>query len=35
VPNPHYPPDDDALGLAAARIATIAELTPELVASLA
>jgi HAD superfamily hydrolase (TIGR01509 family) len=32
VPNPHYPPDDDALGLAAARIATLVELTPELVA---
>jgi HAD superfamily hydrolase (TIGR01509 family) len=34
VPNPHYPPDEDALALAAARIETIAELTPELVASL-
>jgi HAD superfamily hydrolase (TIGR01509 family) len=31
VPNPHYPPSDDALGLAAARIETLDELTPELV----
>jgi HAD superfamily hydrolase (TIGR01509 family) len=31
VPNPHYPPDDDALALAAARIETLRELTPELV----
>ncbi|MBV9916949.1 MAG: HAD family phosphatase [Solirubrobacterales bacterium] len=31
VPNPHYPPDGDALVLAAATIGGIAELTPELV----
>jgi HAD superfamily hydrolase (TIGR01509 family) len=34
VPNPHYPPDDDALALAAATVATPGEVTPELVASL-
>ncbi len=31
VPNPHYPPDDDALGLAAACIDVLGALTPELV----
>jgi HAD superfamily hydrolase (TIGR01509 family) len=31
VPNPHYPPDSDALALAAASIPTLSELTPELV----
>jgi HAD superfamily hydrolase (TIGR01509 family) len=31
VPNPHYPPSEDALALAAATIATLHELTPELV----
>jgi HAD superfamily hydrolase (TIGR01509 family) len=31
VPNPHYPPDEDALVLAAATVATIGEVTPELV----
>lgn len=31
VPNPHYPPDDDALALAAATVATPGDLTPELV----
>ena len=31
VPNPHYPPSADALALAAARIPTLHELTPELV----
>ncbi len=34
IPNPHYPPSPDALTLAAARISTLHELTPELVASL-
>ncbi len=33
VPNPHYPPDDDALALAAASVAIPAELTPELIAA--
>ncbi|HEX6116988.1 MAG TPA: HAD family phosphatase [Solirubrobacterales bacterium] len=32
VPNEHYPPDDDALELAAATIDGVGELTPELVA---
>jgi HAD superfamily hydrolase (TIGR01509 family) len=32
VPNPHYPPAAEALALAAARVATVAEVTPELVA---
>jgi len=32
VPNPHYPPDDDALALAAASVATPAGLTAELIA---
>jgi HAD superfamily hydrolase (TIGR01509 family) len=31
VPNPHYPPDTDALALAAASVATPGGLTPELV----
>jgi HAD superfamily hydrolase (TIGR01509 family) len=31
VPNPHYPPDDDALALAAATIEVVGEVTPELV----
>jgi HAD superfamily hydrolase (TIGR01509 family) len=31
VPNPHYPPSQDALALAAATIDTLHELTPELV----
>lgn len=31
VPNPHYPPDPDALALAAATVPTIAKVTPYLV----
>ncbi|WP_050997215.1 MULTISPECIES: HAD family hydrolase [Frankia] len=31
VPNPHFPPDGDALRLASARVATTAELTPTVV----
>ncbi len=31
VPNPHFPPDEDALRLASARVATTAELTPAVV----
>jgi HAD superfamily hydrolase (TIGR01509 family) len=31
VPNPHYPPDADALALAAATVATVGEVTPALV----
>jgi HAD superfamily hydrolase (TIGR01509 family) len=31
VPNPHYPPDADALSLAAVTLKTLHELTPELV----
>ncbi len=31
VPNPHYPPDEDALALAAARVETVADITPALV----
>jgi HAD superfamily hydrolase (TIGR01509 family) len=31
VPNPHYPPDEDALVLAAATVETIGEVTPQLV----
>ncbi len=31
VPNPHYPPDDVALVLAAATVDTVGVLTPELV----
>ena len=30
VPNPHYPPDDDALGVAAAVLGRLSELTPAL-----
>jgi HAD superfamily hydrolase (TIGR01509 family) len=31
VPNPHYPPDPDALELAGATVSVVAEITPELV----
>jgi len=31
VPNPHYPPDPEALSLAAASVAVVGEVTPELV----
>lgn len=31
IPNEHYPPDEDALALAAARVGKLAEITPELV----
>ena len=31
VPNPHYPPTDDALKLAAATVDAIADLTPKVV----
>jgi HAD superfamily hydrolase (TIGR01509 family) len=31
VPNPHYPPDPDALELAGASVAVVGEVTPELV----
>lgn len=31
VPNPHYPPDDEALALAAATVRVIGDVTPELV----
>ena len=34
VPNPHFPPDDEALGHADLVIASVAELTPEVVAAL-
>ena len=34
VPNPHYPPDADALALASARVTTVGEVTPELVESI-
>jgi HAD superfamily hydrolase (TIGR01509 family) len=34
VPNRHYPPDPDALALAAARLESLADLTPELVTGL-
>jgi HAD superfamily hydrolase (TIGR01509 family) len=33
-PNPHYPPDEDALALAGARIGALSEITPALVESL-
>jgi HAD superfamily hydrolase (TIGR01509 family) len=33
VPNPHYPPDSDAVALAAAVVSTVADVTPELVES--
>jgi HAD superfamily hydrolase (TIGR01509 family) len=35
VPNPHYPPADDALALAVATVEGVAEVTPELVESAA
>ena len=35
VPNPHYPPDEDALALAAATVAVPGDVTPELVESVA
>jgi beta-phosphoglucomutase-like phosphatase (HAD superfamily) len=35
VPNPHYPPADDALELAVATLDGVAEVTPELVESAA
>jgi hypothetical protein len=31
VPNPHYPPSPDALELAAVRVDTVGEITPQLV----
>jgi HAD superfamily hydrolase (TIGR01509 family) len=31
VPNPHYPPEDDALALAATTVTVVGEVTPELV----
>ncbi|MEA2158231.1 MAG: hypothetical protein QOD66_611 [Solirubrobacteraceae bacterium] len=31
VPNPHYPPDEDALALAAAIVHTLSDLTPDLI----
>jgi beta-phosphoglucomutase-like phosphatase (HAD superfamily) len=31
VPNPHYPPSEDALALAAARVDVVGDVTPELV----
>jgi HAD superfamily hydrolase (TIGR01509 family) len=34
VPNPHYPPEADALALAAATVAVVGEITPDLVESL-
>jgi HAD superfamily hydrolase (TIGR01509 family) len=34
VPNPHYPPDSDALALAATVVTAVADVTPELVESL-
>jgi HAD superfamily hydrolase (TIGR01509 family) len=34
VPNPHYPPDGDALALAVASVPTVGNVTPELVESL-
>jgi HAD superfamily hydrolase (TIGR01509 family) len=34
VPNPHYPPSQDAVALAAATVTTVADVTPELVESL-
>lgn len=35
VPNPHYPPDEEALGLAQVTLATLEELSPAVVESLA
>lgn len=34
IPNPHYPPDEDALALAATVLETLDELTPDLVVNL-
>ena len=34
VPNPHYPPSEDALALAAAVVASVGDVTPELVQQL-
>jgi hypothetical protein len=34
IPNRHYPPTPDALALAAARLESLADLTPEVVAGL-
>jgi hypothetical protein len=31
VPNPHYPPSDDALALAVATVANVGEVTPVLI----
>jgi len=31
VPNPHYPPDEEAIALAAARVQVVGDVTPELV----
>jgi HAD superfamily hydrolase (TIGR01509 family) len=33
-PNPHYPPDEDSLELAAVRVETVADVTPDLVGRL-
>ena len=35
VPNPHYPPEDGALAIAAARVEVVGEITPALVESVA
>jgi HAD superfamily hydrolase (TIGR01509 family) len=35
VPNPHYPPSDDALALAAATVEVVGDVTPELVETVA
>lgn len=32
VPNPHYPPDEDALALASASVSVVGDITPDLVA---
>ncbi|HYT09313.1 MAG TPA: HAD family phosphatase, partial [Mycobacteriales bacterium] len=34
VPNPHYPPPEDALALAAATVRTVGDVTPELIRTL-
>jgi hypothetical protein len=31
VPNPHYPPDADALALASATVSVVGEITPSLI----
>jgi hypothetical protein len=31
VPNPHYPPEPDALALAAATVTVVGQITPDLV----